>query len=65
MRIRRSEPGPATPLSIKERGAIEEFLVYIEDRVKEAEPVCAKLVRLARLALADPDKAQDPGRALH
>ncbi len=52
---------PAAGLSGADRGAIEEFLVYIEDRVKDVEPVCAKLVRMARLALQGPRRrSQDP-----
>lgn len=64
MRARQGEKA-AAGLSGEDRGAIEEFLVYIEDRVKDVEPVCAKLVRMARLALRDPNALQDPRRVLH
>ena len=56
---------PNAGLSGADRGAIEEFLIYIEEWVKDVEPVCAKLVHMARLALKDPDALQDPDRFLH
>jgi hypothetical protein len=65
MRERQGQNDRATGLSGKERGAIEEFLVYIEERVRDIEPVCAELVRMARLALAEPDSLQDLGKVLH
>lgn len=63
MRTLQGRDGPAPGLSAKDRGAIEQFLVYIEERVKDVEPVCAELVRMARLALAEP--MQEPGPVLH
>lgn len=65
MRERQVQKGRATGLSGKDRGAIEEFLVYIEDRVKDVEPVCAKLVRMARLSLSEPASPESPQRFLH
>ena len=51
MRERQGQKISDKGLSGRERGAIQEFLAYIEDRVKGSEPVCANLVRKARLAL--------------
>lgn len=65
MRNRPAQSEPTTGLSGKDRGAIEEFLVYIEDRVEGVEPVCAELVRMARLVLAETDTLQGPERVLH
>ena len=65
MRTQRAEPKAAAGLSGKERGAIDEFLAYIEFRVKDVEPACAKLVRMARLALSDRRPVQNPDEALH
>ena len=64
MRSRQGEKAAAR-LSGEDRGAIEEFLAYIEERVKDAEPICAKLVRMARLALRERQALQDPDRVLH
>lgn len=64
-RTRSAEKTSTAGLSGKERGAIDEFLAYIEFRLRDAEPASARLVRLARLALVDPDKVQDLGGALH
>ena len=65
MRTRQGQNQPATDLTGKERGAIEESLVDIEDRVRDTEPVCAVLVRMARLALTEPNALQDPDRVLY
>ena len=65
MRARQGQNETTTALSGKDRGAIEEFLAFIEDRLKDAEPVCAELVRMARLSLADPHTSQEPGQLLH
>ncbi len=64
-RTRQGEKRTVSGLSAKERGAIDEFLAYIEFRVKDVEPACARLVREARLALADPVAAAGGDERLH
>ena len=65
MRTRRAEKKPAAGLSGKERGALDEFLAYVEFRVKDVEPGCARLVREARLALAGPNATEIRDGMLH
>ena len=39
------------PLSVSERKTLQEFLQYIEHRVRSDEPFCAYLIRMAHIAL--------------
>lgn len=65
MRARQARTDTTTPLSGKDREAIREFLFYIEERVRDVEPVCASLVKLARNVLSEPLPPEGCRRSLH
>lgn len=53
------------PLSFAERKSLQEFLAYIELRVRPVEPFCAYLIRMAEIALDETQASMDGSQTIN